>query len=135
MSTFIPTHQRARVRQRPSLVCSNLQVFHVADQSFLASSRSSLGLFSFNLVVHCKLDLLLAPTASQSDRQNSVALETAEHLQPLLNDRSTGSFTWDWEKENVKKAQCWEKREKGRSSCQLGKALDEGECKRCLRHC
>ena len=103
MSTFIPTHQRAKVRQRSSLVCSSLQVFSRCNSIFPGVILALLlhGLFSFNYV-HCKLDLLLAPTARQSDRhpgergdwpvsvgedrQNSVALETAEHHQPLLND-------------------------------------------------
>ena len=102
MSTFIPTHQRAKVRQRSSLACcSSLQVFSRCNSIFPGVILALLlhGLFSFNNV-HCKLDLLLAPTARQSDRhrrarglasvgedrQNSVALETAEHHQPLLND-------------------------------------------------
>ena len=104
MSTFIPTHQRARVRQRSSLVCSSLQVFSRCNSIFPGVILAVLlhGLFSFNYV-HCKLDLLLAPTARQSDRhrpgergdwpvsvgedrQNSVALGTAEHHQLLLND-------------------------------------------------
>ena len=69
MSTFIPMHQRAKVRQRPSLVCSSLQVFSRCNSIFPGVILALLlhGLFSFNYV-HCKLDLLLAPTARQSDR-------------------------------------------------------------------
>ena len=69
MSTFIPTHQRAKIRQRPSLVCSSLQVFSRCNSIFSGVILALLlhGLFSFNYV-HCKLDLLLAPTARQSDR-------------------------------------------------------------------
>ena len=71
MSTFIPTHQRAKARQRPSLVCSSLQVFSCCNSIFpgviLALLLHMHGLFSFNYV-HCKVDLPLAPTARQSDR-------------------------------------------------------------------
>ena len=69
MSMFIPTHQRAKVRQRPSLVCLSLQVFSRCNSIFPAVILALLlhGLFFFNYV-HCKLDLFLAPTARQSDR-------------------------------------------------------------------
>ena len=69
MSTFIPTYQRAKVRQRSSLVCSSLQVFSRCNSIYPGIILALLlhGLFSFNYV-HCKLDLLLAPTARQSDR-------------------------------------------------------------------
>ena len=69
MSTFIPTHQRAKVRQRPSLVCWSLQVFSRCNSIFPGVILALLlhGLFFFKYV-HCKLDLLLAPTARQLDR-------------------------------------------------------------------
>ena len=66
MSTFIPTHQRAKVRQRSSLVCSSLQVLSRCNSIFPGVILALLlhGLFSFNNV-QCKLDLLLALTAKQ----------------------------------------------------------------------
>ena len=50
MSTFIPTHQRAKVRQRSSLVCSSLQVFSRCNSIFPGVILALLlhGLFSFN---------------------------------------------------------------------------------------
>ena len=83
-------------------------------------SRSSLGLLFFFNYVHCKLDLLLTLTASQSDRHRRARglagfsrWRWTEQRRswncgaPSASDqRSTGSFTCDWEKENVKKAQC-----------------------------
>ena len=103
----VDVHSNAPVSQskaqRPSLVCSSLQVFSRCNSFFPGVNLAFLlhGLFFFFNYVHCKLHLLLAPTARQSDRhrrarglagsigedrQNSVALETAEHHQPLLND-------------------------------------------------
>ena len=50
MSTFIPTHQRAKVRQRPSLVCSSLQVFSRCNSIFPGVILALLlhGLFFFS---------------------------------------------------------------------------------------
>ena len=64
-----PASQSLRRRQRSSLVCSSLQVFSRCNSIFPGVILALLlhGLFSFNYV-HCKLDLLLAPTAKQSDR-------------------------------------------------------------------
>ena len=134
MSTFIPTHQRAKVRQRSSLVCSSLQVFSRCNSIFpgviLELALLLHGLFSFNYV-HCKLDLLLAPTARQSDwhrRARGLAgfsrWRSSEQrrswncgAQSASAQRSTGSFTCDWEKENVKKAQCWENMKRAKRGC------------------
>ena len=58
---------------------------------------------------------------SGEDRQNSVTLETAEHHQPLLNDLVAVSPVSDWEKENVKKAQCWENMKKGEAVASLAR--------------
>ena len=128
-------------RQRFSLVFSrrSLQVFSHCNSIFPGNILALLlhGLFSFNYV-HCKLDLLLAPTARQSDRhrrarglagsvgedrQNSVALETICGAPSASAQRSTGSFTCDWEKENVKKAQCWENMKKGEAVAGLARLL------------
>ena len=133
-STFIPTHQRAKVRQRPSLVCSSLQVFSRCNSIFPGVIVALLlhGLFSFNYV-HCKLDLLLAPTARQSDRHRRArGLAGFSRWGSTEQRRSwncgapsasaqryTGSFTCDWEKENVKKAQCWENMKKGEAVASL----------------
>ena len=67
--SFQRTSEPAKVRQRSSLVCSSLQVFSRCNSIFPGVILALLlhGLFSFNYV-HCKLDLLLAPTARQSDR-------------------------------------------------------------------
>ena len=98
-------------------------------------SRSSLhGLFSFNYV-HCKLDVLLAPTARESDRHRRARglagfsrWSSTEQRRswncgaPSASaQRSTGSFTCDWEKENVKKAQCWENMKKGEAVASLAR--------------
>ena len=109
--------------------------FHVAAQSFPAS----FSLFSWPLFFQLRLltqhPLVGSTPASEGtgrvqsvkiDRtENSVAPETAEHLQPLLNDLLAVSLVTGkrkmWRKLSVR----WEKREKGRSGCQLGKALDE----------
>ena len=50
MSTFIPTHQRTKVRQRPSLVCSSLQVFSRCNSISTGVILALLlhGLFSFD---------------------------------------------------------------------------------------
>ena len=136
MSTFIPTHQRAKVRQRSSLVCSSLQVFSRCNSIFPGVILALLlhGLFSFNYV-HCKLDLILAPTARQSDphrRARGLAgfsrWRSTEQRRswncgaPSVSaQRSTGSFTCDWEKENVNKAQCWENMKKGEAVASLAR--------------
>ena len=136
MSMFIPTHQRAKVRQRPSLVCSRPQVFSRCNSIFPGVILALLlhGLFSFNYV-HCKLDLLLAPTAKQSDRHRQArglagfSRWTSTEQRRSWNcgapsasaQRSTGSFTCDWEKENVKKAQCWENMKKGEAVASLAR--------------
>ena len=136
MSTFIPTHQRAKVRQRSFLVCSSLQVFSRCNSIFPGVILALLlhGLFSFNYV-HCKLDLLLAPTARQSDRHRRARglagfsrWRSTEQRHswncgaPSASaQRSTGSFTCDWEKENVKKAQCWENMKKGEAVASLAR--------------
>ena len=150
--SFQRTSEPNLVRQRPSLDCSSLQVFSCCNSIFPGVILALLlhGLFSFNYV-HCKLDLLLAPTARQSDRHRraggqagfSRRRSTEQRRRRSWNcgapsasaQQSNGSFTCDWQKENVKKDQCREKHEKGRSGCQLGKALDEDERKLgCLRH-
>ena len=136
MSTFIPTHQRAKVRQRSSLVCSSLQVFSRCNSIFPGVILALLlhGLFSFKYVRY-KLDLLPAPTARQSDRHRrarglagfsrwrSTDLEKRRSWNcgaPSASaQRSTGSFTCDWEKENVKKAQCWEDMKKDEAVASL----------------
>ena len=137
MSTFIPTHQRAKVRQRSSLACcSSLRVFSRCNSIFPGVILTLLlhGLFSFNYV-HCKLDLLLAPTARQSDRHRrarglagfSRGRSTEQRRSwncgapSAFAQRSTGSFTCDWEKENVKKAQCWENMKKGEAVASLAR--------------
>ena len=138
-STFIPTHLRAKMRQRSSLVCSSLQVFSRCNSIFpgVILALPLHGLFSFNYV-HCKLDLLLAPTARQSDRHRRArglagfsrwrsteqrrSPETAEHHQPLLNDLLAVSLvTGKFQKENVKKAQCWENMKKGEAVASLAR--------------
>ena len=88
MSTFIPTHQRAKVRQRSSLVCSSLQVFSRCNSIFPGVILALLlhSLFSFNYV-HCKLDLLLAPTARKSDRHRR-ARGLAAGFQSVKIDRT-----------------------------------------------
>ena len=99
-------------------------------------SRSSLAwpLF-FQLYVHCKLDLLLARTARQSDRHRRArglagysrwgSTEQCRSWNcgaPSASaQRSTGSFTCEWEKENVKKAQCWEKMKKSKAVASLAR--------------
>ena len=136
MSTFIPTHQRAKVRQRPSLVSSSLQVFSRCNSIFPGVILALLfnGLFSFNYV-HCKLDLLLAHTARQLDRHRRArglpgfrGWRSTEQRRswncgaPSSSaQRSTGSFTCDWKKENVKKAQCWENMKKGEAVASLAR--------------
>ena len=103
MSTFIPIAPASQSKaQRPSLVCSSLQVFSRCTSIFPGVIRALLlhGLFSFNYV-HCKLDFFLAPTGRQSDRHRrarglagfswwrSTAQRRSwncEHHQPLLND-------------------------------------------------
>ena len=136
MSTLIPTHQRAKVRQRSSLVCSSLQVFSRCNSIFPGVILALLlhGLFSFNYV-HCKLDLLLAPTARQSDRHRRARglagfsrWRSTEQRRswncgaPSASaQRSTGSFTCDWEKENVKNSQCWENMKKGEAVASLAR--------------
>ena len=88
MSTFIPTHLRAKVRRRFSLVCSSLQVFSRCNSIFPGAILALLlhGLFSFNYV-HCKLDLLLAPTARQSDRHRRSS-EGTGRFQSVKIDRT-----------------------------------------------
>ena len=103
MSTFIPTHQRAKVRQRPSLVCSSLQVISRCNSIFPGVILTLLlhGLFFFSTTSIASLTCFWRPQQGSridigerggwpvsvgEDRQNSVALETAEHHQPLLND-------------------------------------------------
>ena len=74
MSTFIPTHQRAKVRQRSSLVCSSLPVFSRCNSIFPGVILALLlhGLFSFNcsgleksgrLVAICDQKIFLATTS------------------------------------------------------------------------
>ena len=65
MSTVIPTHQREKVRQRPSLVCSSFRVFSRCSSIFPGVILALL-LASFFNYVHCKLDLLLT-LVSRSD--------------------------------------------------------------------
>ena len=124
MSTLIPTHQRAKVRQRSSLVCSSLQVFSRCNSIFPGVILALLlhGLFSFNYV-HCKLDLLLAPTARQSDRHRRARglagfsrwRSTEQRCSwncgaPSASaQRSTGSFPCDW------KRKMWRKLSVGRT--------------------
>ena len=125
-----------RVRQRSSLVCSSLQVFSRCNSIFPGIILALLlhGLFSFNYV-HCKPDLLQAPTARQSDRHRRARglagfsrWRSTEQRRswncgaPSASaQRSTGSFTCDWEKENVKKAQCWENMKKGEAVASLAR--------------
>ena len=149
MSTFIPTHQRAKVRQRSSLVCSSLQVFSRCNSIFPGVILALLlhGLFSFNYV-HCKLDLLLARTARQSDRHRRARAAGFQSVKidrtaSLLKLRSTISLcsTIYWQfhlwlgKGKCEESSVLGEHEKGRSGCYLDKALDEGERKLgCLRH-
>ena len=152
MSTFIPTHQRAKVSQRPSLVCSSLQVFSRCNSIFpgviLALLLHMHGLFSFNYV-HCKVDLRLAPTARQSDRHRRArglagfsrwrSTEQRRSWNCGAPSASAKMIYWQFHlwfgKGKCEEYQRWEKHEKGRGGCQLGKALDEGERKLgCLRH-
>ena len=71
MSTFIPTHQRAKVRQRPSLVCSSLQVFSRCNSIFPGVILALLlhGLFSF---------------AVHSEKERSVPSHSFEIKTPLF---------------------------------------------------
>ena len=105
MSTFILTHQRAKVRQR--LLFSLFEPsgsFHVVQLNLSwRHSRSSLTwpLFFFSTTSIASLPCFWRQQQGSridigkrgdwlvsvgEDRQNSVALETAEHHQPLLND-------------------------------------------------
>ena len=136
MSTFIPTHQRAKVRQRSSLVCSNLRVFHVATRSFLASFSLFSCMASFlSTTSIASLTCFWHPQQgsridigergdwrfqSREDRQNSVALETAEHHQPLLNDLLAVSLVTG-KRKMLKKAQCWENMKKGQAVASLAR--------------
>ena len=90
----------SQVRQRPSLVCSSLQVFLRCNSIFPGVILALLlhGLFSSIASLTCfwrpqqgsRIDIGERgdwPVSVGEDRQtDSVALETAEHLQPLLND-------------------------------------------------
>ena len=103
MSTLIPTHQRAmaKVRQRPSGSLFEPSGFFTLQLNLSwRHSRSSLrhGLFSFNYV-HCKLDLLLAPTACKAVGSTSATEGTGRFLlvkidrtASLLKPRSTISL-------------------------------------------
>ena len=104
MSTFIPMHQRAKVKQRPSFVCSSLRFFFWRCSSIFPCVILVPPLASFFVnYVHCKLVDACSwrpqqvsridigergdwPVSVCEDRQSSIALATAEHLQPLLND-------------------------------------------------
>ena len=128
------------------LVCSSLQVFSSCRSifpgvilallfaSFLSTTSIASLTCSWRAQQVSRIDIGERgdwPVSVGEDRQNivTVALETTEHLQPLLN-RSTGSFT-----SVTGKMKMWRKlHEKGRSGCQLGKGLDEGGRKRFLRH-
>ena len=113
----------SQVRQRSFIVCSSLQVFSLCNSIFPGVILALLlhGLSSINYV-HCKLYMLLAPTARQSDRHRRARglagfsrWRSTEQRRSwncgapsASTQRSTGRFTCDREKENVKKAQCWE---------------------------
>ena len=137
MSTFIPTHQRAKVRRSdPLQFVRAFRFFHVATQSFLASfSLFSCMAYFLSTTSIASLTCFWRPQQGSridigergdwlvsigEDRQNSVALETAEHHQPLLNDQLAVSLVTG-KKENVKKAQCWENMKKGEAVASLAR--------------
>ena len=140
MSTFIPTHQRAKVRQRSSLVCSSLQVFSRCNSIFLGVILALLlhGLFSFNYVHIESLTCFWRPQqgiridiGERGDWPVSVGEDRYRQTEQRRSwncgapsasaQQSTGSFTSDWEKENVKKAQCWENMKKGEAVASLAR--------------
>ena len=126
MSTFIPTHQRAKVRQRPSLVSSSLQVFSRCNSIFPGVILALLfnGLFSFNYV-HCKLDLLLAPTARQFFGRFQSVTRKIDRTASLLKLRSTiilcSTIYWQFhlwlEKGKCEESSVLGEHEKGRGGC------------------
>ena len=95
MSKFIPTHQRDKVRQRPSLVCSSLQVFSRCSSVFPGVILALLLASFFQVRPLTQHPLVGSTPASEgTGRVQSVKIDRTASLlklrstfdQPLLND-------------------------------------------------
>ena len=118
--------------------------FHVATQSFLASFSLFSCMASFLLTTSiASLTCFWRPQqgsriniGERGDWPTEQRRSWNCGAPSSSAQRSTGSFTCDWKKENAKKAQCWENMKKGEAVASLARlSMKLGERKLgCLRH-